>query len=308
MSDLELHPSLAKPFFAYARARHAVYLSREVQKKEWPWTADAILQQYRFCNVFRELDKTTRWFREHIRDPLRDDDLVLFATVAFRWFNRVETFKTLLQAWEGAGARELFEGWVYDGATTEVRHILRNDAKPPYTTGAYMIKTPAGMDKIDGLMWCVENVNQSLGPLLEAFRNVETLTMEGAWALLTQFPYLGDFMAYEVVTDLRHTKFLADAPDVMTWANPGPGAARGMARVLGLPLDRFNRAKDADRVEIIRNMRLLVELANGNTALWPSPWPRWELREVEHTLCEFDKYERARLGEGRPKQLFRRPT
>jgi len=26
---------------------------------------------------------------------------------------------------------------------------------------------------------------------------------------------------------------------------------------------------------------------------------------VEHTLCEFDKYERARLGEGKPKEIFR---
>jgi hypothetical protein len=37
---------------------------------------------------------------------------------------------------------------------------------------------------------------------------------------------------------------------------------------------------------------------------WPQNWPHWEMREVEHTLCEFDKYERARLGEGRPKQLY----
>jgi hypothetical protein len=37
---------------------------------------------------------------------------------------------------------------------------------------------------------------------------------------------------------------------------------------------------------------------------WPHEWPAWEMREVEHTLCEFDKYERARLGEGRPKQRF----
>jgi hypothetical protein len=33
-------------------------------------------------------------------------------------------------------------------------------------------------------------------------------------------------------------------------------------------------------------------------------WPKWELREVEHTLCEFDKFERTRLGEGRPRGVF----
>jgi len=40
--------------------------------------------------------------------------------------------------------------------------------------------------------------------------------------------------------------------------------------------------------------------------LWPRDcgWPEWEMRDVEHTLCEFDKYERVRLGEGRPRGVF----
>lgn len=32
-------------------------------------------------------------------------------------------------------------------------------------------------------------------------------------------------------------------------------------------------------------------------------WP-FELREIEHSLCEFDKYERVRTGVGRPRQKF----
>jgi hypothetical protein len=34
-------------------------------------------------------------------------------------------------------------------------------------------------------------------------------------------------------------------------------------------------------------------------------WPSWEMRDVEHTLCEFDKYERIRLGEGRTRGVYR---
>ena len=33
-------------------------------------------------------------------------------------------------------------------------------------------------------------------------------------------------------------------------------------------------------------------------------YPYWELREIEHCLCEFDKYERIRLGQGRPRTKF----
>jgi len=28
------------------------------------------------------------------------------------------------------------------------------------------------------------------------------------------------------------------------------------------------------------------------------------MREIEHSLCEFDKYERTRLGEGRPRAKY----
>ncbi len=34
-------------------------------------------------------------------------------------------------------------------------------------------------------------------------------------------------------------------------------------------------------------------------------YPRLELRDIEHSLCEFDKYERVRLGEGRPRSMYK---
>jgi hypothetical protein len=32
--------------------------------------------------------------------------------------------------------------------------------------------------------------------------------------------------------------------------------------------------------------------------------PRLELHDIQFQLCEFDKYERVRLGEGRPKSKY----
>jgi hypothetical protein len=33
--------------------------------------------------------------------------------------------------------------------------------------------------------------------------------------------------------------------------------------------------------------------------------PSVEMRDIEHSLCEFDKYERVRLGEGRPRMKYK---
>ena len=75
--------------------------TRIQQKKDrgdpWPWTEDPIFREYKFTNAFRERDKTTVWFRENIRNPLKLEPEVYMATVIFRWFNLIETGETLLK-------------------------------------------------------------------------------------------------------------------------------------------------------------------------------------------------------------------
>lgn len=281
----------ADDFFAYARRRYQLMLNKEAGL-EWPWTDDPILQRYRFCNVFREDDKVTRWIRPRVTLE-RFGDRLLGAMVIARWFNRIETLErldNLLTCWGDDMA-----GWA-----GMMREVLRNQS--PLVTGAYMIKTPAKMPKLEGIIWCLERFLPDAVHIQARIEPGET-TLESVTEVLAEYPYLGPFMAYEVVTDLRHTPLLDQAPDIMTWANPGPGAARGLARVLGLPLDHYDRHRKADVRAMMVGMRELLRLA-GREPWWPRRWPRWEMRDVEHTLCEFDKYERARLGEGQPKQRY----
>lgn len=304
-------------FFEYARLRERVRLAREAGHP-LPWTPDPVLRTYRFCNVDREDDTVTRWFRANVREPMRDRPEVMLATILFRWFNTVRVGEVLFRpATAGRAQLSPFGDYLLHGDIGVLDRAIR-DALPsgPYVTGSYMIKTPAGMDKVAGVLWCVDQFNAQRGQYEAAFD--EGTTLEGCHAALTMLPYMGDFMAYEVVTDLRHTDLLRDAPDIMTWANPGPGAARGLDRLAREPLNTRNRNNPAHRASMQTEMQVLLECA-GEQKYWPSddyrywpdrdrlrPFKSWEMRTVEHTLCEFDKYERARLGEGRPKQLFRK--
>jgi len=285
----------ADAFFDFARERHEIYLKRS-RGVPPPWTTDLILQRYKFTNVFRELDRTTVWFRENIREPLRNDPQVLFATVAFRWFNRIETAACLLS---GPSGHNLFENWDSGEAETRLR---RDRPDGPYVNGAYIIKTPDGMDKLKGVLWCIETFRKGC-PFPIVLEN-PPWHLETFWRWIRTFPYLGDFMAYEVVTDLRHTYLLEKAADIMTWANPGPGACRGYGRVTGEGIDRYNRGKERDREAVISGMRELLTMSQ-NPIHWPVEWPAWEMREVEMWLCETDKYLRTLYGDGKPKQLFR---
>ncbi len=271
--------SHVEQFFDFARERYKIYLLR-LARQPAPWTDDPVLREWSFCNIFREDDKTTRWFRKHVRDPLdRGKGEVFLATVAFRWFNRIETAERI---------RDLFADW----DTNEVRRRLA--FVKPVVTGAYIIKTPNGKNKLEGVLWCIEQVKAALPKVADDIQVVETL--EEAHKILCELPYLGNFMAYEIVTDLRHTIYLETAKDIMSWACPGPGCARGLGWVTDDDPETYRYSSKADEEQMLGLMRELL-LCSTFEFNWHPDWPRWEMREVEHTLCEYDKYKRAQGGQ-----------
>ena len=58
-------------YFYWLHERETIRIRKEERGDPPPWTDDPILQEFKFCQVFREHDRTTRWFRTHIRDPLK---------------------------------------------------------------------------------------------------------------------------------------------------------------------------------------------------------------------------------------------
>lgn len=312
-------------FFEFARKRHQIYINRQAELPR-PWTDDPILQHYRFTNVFRELDKTTIWLREHVRDRMRDSPDVFAAVAVYRWFNRITTGEALFSQENvglggelpGETAFEAFVRMCREGAIEDAVGCLRAamlsylPERGPYVTGAYIIKTPDGMDKMEGVLQAIQwlMADERPGPhgMMGWMQAVDSMvrqrwTLQQAWAWLREFRYMGDFMAYEVVSDLRWTRLLDRAADIMTWANPGPGAMRGLGRLHNWTRSQSDMPPRIDRGQMIREMQHLLSISRSPN-VWPADWPTWEMRDVEHSLCEFDKYQRVLMGEGRPRGVF----
>lgn len=270
-------------FFWFAREREGIRLLRKAGHPG-PWTKDPILSTFRFCNVFREDDATTQWFRKEVRQPLfAIPERVILATVAFRWFNLIETGEAI-KPW-------LLSGW----DRTAVNHSLRprQRAGEKLFTGAYLIKSPPGKDKLTGILDCIDNVQRELSRL--------SCLWEPSLCIfhhhLMSFPFLGRFMAYEVVTDLRHTVVLGNAPDIRRWASAGPGAARGLSWIrYGNPEKGAGYNGEKQQADLLAGMRELLE-ASRDPEHWPENLRAWEMREVEHTLCEYDKWLRGHAGQ-----------
>ena len=289
-------------FFKYARQRHWIYLKRRDGLPKEQWTEDPIFRKFRFTNVFRELDKTTDWFRRNVRDDMRDDPDVLLATVVFRMFNRIAVGEAVF-CQPDLGRNTAFAIFCNSGDVRPMRKVIRDFIPSgPYVTGAYIITSPPGYSKLDGILKILSDFyKDDWRSQAKYMAKKRTVTLQEAWLWLKTKKFFGKFHSYEIVTDLRWTKLLDRAPDVMTWCSVGPGARRGLNRVSG----RDKRDHTRTTEQMLAEMGDLLQYSKSKD-LWPKEcgWPEWEMRDVEHTLCEFDKYERVRLGEGRPRGVF----
>lgn len=282
-----------KEFYYWINERHAIYQKR----KEFlppPWTDDPILQEYKFTNPFRENDRDTIWMRKNWTKPHhnRPHGEIIFNCCLFRM----------------VGTPEFAEhhGWVYDTngtwdseKTKELIELRLSEGKKTFT-GAYIIpnrglklpKSEVVVDRFLKPIW--KNRNEIANVAQISFSLQETHAFLGnfdGWGG-------GGFMAYEVVTDLNHTPVLQETQDRFGWANAGPGARRGLNRIYGRPLKKRYPMKQLN--EEMNHLLSWAEALAGNHV----PKNEIDMRVIEHSLCEWDKYQRVLLNEGRPRSKY----
>ena len=310
---------------AFMKARHDIYLDRKAGKPG-PWTADPVLRDGRFCNIFRELDTVTIWIDQNIRQPYADHPHLWFMLAIARYINWPDTLRYLMDEAE-PGTWPSEEGFEPAKLTKALEDYAAAGNK--VYTGAYMIRAESDPSKewyswtkhryiaeiVLGRLWeDREEWARELEPHKSDLAKVPRVpTLETVWEKFQQHRYIGwgPFMAYEVVTDLRHTRYLRNAPDIWSWANAGPGAIRGLNRLYGRDLAAKPRPEqtNAEMIELMQDLNALDARGFNETFGPPqlgSPHvgPRFEARDIEHTLCEFDKYERVRLNEGKMRSHY----
>ena len=293
-------------FIYWIRERHLIYL-RKRDGQDKPWTDDDILMDNYFTCPYRENDKTTAWFRENIRDPLRNSQAVVFATICFRWFNLIETGQCLLNGYDltakpgNVFKTPLGEWAVHSG---ELEDILREkrDQKEKIFTGAFMINSPKGKQKLEAICERLDAIWEGMPELLEDIDKLrKPYRMQDVHEMLTRFDGMGNFMSYEVVCDLRYTYLLDNALDKCTWCNPGPGAVRGLYRVLERDFKKGNNTVAPPTPDDWQEQTCeLLKFAQRKL----NKLPPLEMREIEMSLCEYDKYERILFADGRGKRKY----
>lgn len=280
-----------KELLYFIRERHAIYVRRVLQKQARPWTKDCILQDYRFCNVYRELDAVTIWIRKNWRAPFKHDPNIWFAMVVARLVNWPDSLRELATAIHNGDHLE----WNPKDFVRELEARQKRGVKT--FSGAYMINAVGGEGRSKADYLADRVLNPVWARREEGYAAFNHTSLAEAHHWLSQFRGMGSFMAAQVVCDVKYTPLLAKAHDWWDWAAPGPGSLRGMSRLefgdvhTAYPGEQWHTALSA--------LQSRVDPTIAKIGM-----PRLHAQDLQNCLCEFDKYERVRLGEGKPRSKY----
>jgi len=261
----------------FIKERYSISLKKDAGLPK-PWTKDPILQQYRFCSVYREHDKVTKWIAKNWRDNHKDEPDLWFAMAVARFINWPPTLASLCfpVPWD----------------PREFKRVLhrRMEQDQQVFTGVYII--PSAGPKIDYI--CDEVLTPLWGDRDE-IRPKGYDTLDGFHEILLEHNGLGSFMAAQIVADMKYVEPLLSAKDWHTWAASGPGSRRGLNYVC----DRQGHWKEAEWRKVLGILHHWIDHKIEKAGM-----PELHAQDLQNCLCEFGKYERTRLGEGKPRSRY----
>jgi len=285
-------------YWRFAAERQNVFFARFNGKSE-PWTIDPILSQYKFTNAYRASDRASQFLIKNViyDGPSNDKDL-FFRILLFKLFNKIETWE-LLQREIGTPSWETFKYRDYDRVLSKT---LRSGAS--IYSAAYIMAS--GHD-----IFGVEKKHQSHLRLIELMLKQEVpsqlrdcRSMRDAFELLKSYPLIGDFLAYQLVTDINYSELTSFTE--MEFTMPGPGARDGIRKC-------FTSLGGLSEADIIRLMSERQEEEFDRLQIdFKSLWGRrLQLIDIQNLFCEVDKYARVKhpdiagiSGRTRIKQRF----
>lgn len=266
-------------YWTFAAERQAIYF-RRLREKMPPWTQDSILSSFRFTNAYRASDRVSQYLiRNVIYDESRNDEDTFFRILLFKLFNKIETWELLRRA--------LGEIQLQTYSYRDFEAVLSDamDHGKRIYSAAYMMPS-ANRDfgterKHQGHLRLIEQMLEEGLPV----RLSQAESMQAAFELLLGYPTIGNFLAYQLVTDLNYSTVIDF--DENEFVMPGPGALDGISKCFsdfgGLDQSEIIRLTVDRQVEEFYSRGLEFETLGGRCL---------QLIDCQNLFCEISKYSR----------------
>ncbi len=279
-----LHPLRPTLLFSacwrFAAERQRVFW-RRIQGLPPPWTHDLMLAAYKFTNVYRASDRVSQYLiRSVIYEGPQEAHELFFRTLLFKLFNRIETWE-LLQRQLGKLHTSDFCVQRYDRVLSAAMSRGERIYSAAYIMPSGGKGAPCGRKHRMHLELLARMLRDELPE-----RIAGAGTMAQAFAALRAYPTIGDFLAYQYVTDLNYSTLTSFTET--EFVVPGPGALSGLRKCFA----DTGRLTDAEVIRLVQERQKECFAAAGVT--FPLlPGRALQLIDVQNLFCEVDKYARA---------------
>ena len=285
----------------FAAERQEVFF-RRLEGCSPPWTHDSILAHYKFTNAYRASDRVSQYLiRNVIYEGPQSPEEVFFRTLLFKIFNRTETWE-LLKGSVGEVEYSSYSFDAYDSVLSQAQAAGR-----AIYSAAYIMPSAGRVfgyaHKHRNHLKLIERMMADEAPQ----RVAEARSMRDAFGLLRSYPSIGDFLAYQFVTDLNYSEITYFSE--MEFVVPGPGALDGIRKCFS----DLGGLTEADLIRVVteRQEDEFERLGLRFRDLWGR---RLQLIDCQNLFCEVSKYARVKHPEikgvgsrSRIKQVYR-PT
>lgn len=298
---MKLDVTKLKEFFDLATERHFIYVKKELLNKPKPWTKDEIFKNWRFCNVFRHLDKVSQYIIKNVIYPNENNPELWKGIFVSRFFSRIETIECLLE-----------NNCLFSDFTRAINLLQRLKDKQPIMTSSFIlnplringkyvhklftpyeiIKVLTATAKVSLSRFKTDPVDTTIA-IDAILRKIPTI--EGMVKMFKALPSTAGFMAYEYATDFTYSQryFKTIPTDYYTYGNFTIGSLRGLKRLLNIPINKSGKLPIKElTMEILQRWKEYVNKNSISTFFMFEKFGDLSMREVEHWLCEYDKYMR----------------
>lgn len=286
-------------FAQFIYDRQEVWYKRFVLQYPPPWSTDEILNKYKFCNAYRELDKTTKYL---INRVINNNEITLqekvFNILVFRIFNRAGLFDwyfgNILRPFD-------FETNLYIAELDLVKTKgipVFNDAYN-ITQRTFCSEHRKGEKHVQHLL-NLSNIASHWGDIFQKIKLSKSA--EELFCIIDDLNFFGKFLSYQCLIDISYIKdFLHH--DWNSFVDCGPGTLDA------LKLLSKEKPIDTCKEIYITQKHIFQSLKEQTGKDWmkikyDTPYnygPYLSLNNIENCLCEWRKFLNYKNGVGRIK-------
>ena len=272
-------------YWYFACERQNIFLKKK-NGEPAPWTNDEILQEFKFCNSYRVNDRVSQYLLKNViynGKKYTDADMI-FRIILFKLFNKESTWELLeneigditLSSFDFNKYSQILENAINNGQK------IYNDAYISCANKAF------GYDrKHDNHLALLEKM--FLKDHIDT-KIINSKNMEEAFNIIKSYPLIGNFMAYQLITDINYSNVVDFSEMEFTVA--GPGSERGIKKC-------FISTGGLSKEEIIKYMCKNQEKEFKRLGLDFKPIGNrlLQLIDCQNIFCELDKYCRQAVPE-----------